>query len=342
MFAMSSTGSLVDTLQNYLAIRIGEVCLGPIDICVLVLALVTALLSAFKLWRIGLCEDRERNLFAALRGPLLNFAEPMRVPRPPWYRWLGTMVAATGIIGTAKQHGLLAALGSAGIEGRDCLAGLIAGKVCGGAVSVPLLWLFLEWRQPFAGVSVLWLAALSGGFILGWRCPEIVLSRLAARRRTRLELGMPDALDLLVICAEAGLSLDQAIEQVGRDLRPSTPEVARELATAAAEMRVLPDRGQALENLALRTGIPSFRSVVATLNQSIKFGTPLAESLRVLAAEMRAQRLARLEERTARLPALLAVPLMAFILPSLLIVIGTPLVLRIMNTLGTVQGRGLW
>jgi tight adherence protein C len=333
---------LVNTLQNYLAIRVGEVRFGAIDTCLLVLALATAVLSLFKLWRIGLCEDRQRNLFAALRGALPHNAEPLRARRPPWHQWLGTMVAATGIIGTAKQHGLLAALSAAGIEGRDCLAGLIAGKVCGGAVSVPLLWLFLEWRQRFAGATVFWLAALSGGFVLGWRCPEIVLSRLAARRRVRLELGMPDALDLLVICAEAGLSLDQAIEQVGRDLRPSSPEVAKELATTAAEMRVLPDRGQALENLALRTGIPSFRSVVATLNQSIKFGTPLAESLRVLAAEMRAQRLARLEERTARLPAVLTIPLMAFILPSLLIVIGTPLVLRILDTLGTVQGRGLW
>ena len=99
-------------------------------------------------------------------------------------------------------------------------------------------------------------------------------------------------------------------------------------------MRVSAVRTQALENLAQRVGIASLRSIVAALNQSINFGTPLAELLRVVAAEMRAERLARFEERAARLPVLLTVPLMGFILPSLMIVIGTPLALRIIDMLG--------
>jgi tight adherence protein C len=169
---------------------------------------------------------------------------------------------------------------------------------------------------------------------VGWRFPDTLLSRLAARRRARFETGIPDALDLLVICAEAGLSLDHAIEEVGRVLHSSSREVAEEFSATAAEMRVSPVRSQALENLAQRTGLASLQSMVATLNQSIKFGTPLAESLRVLAVEMRAERLARFEERAARLPVLLTIPLMMFILPSLMIVIGTPLALRIMDMLG--------
>ena len=170
--------------------------------------------------------------------------------------------------------------------------------------------------------------------MLGWRLPDVFLSRRATRRRARLESGMPDALDLLVICAEAGLSLDHAIEQVGRALRSSSREVAEEFAATAAEMRVSSVRGQALENLAQRAGLTSLRGIVAALNQSIKFGTPLAASLRILAAEMRAERLARFEERAARLPVLLSMPLLAFILPALMIVIGTPLALRIMDMLG--------
>jgi tight adherence protein C len=150
----------------------------------------------------------------------------------------------------------------------------------------------------------------------------------------RLETGLPDALDLLVICAEAGLSLDHAIEQVGRVLRSSNPEVAEEFAATAAEMRVSAIRGQALENLAQRTAIAGLRSIVAALNQSIRFGTPLAGSLRLLATEMRAERLARFEERAARLPVLLTLPLMAFVLPSLLLVVGAPLALRIIDMLG--------
>jgi tight adherence protein C len=97
---------------------------------------------------------------------------------------------------------------------------------------------------------------------------------------------------------------------------------------------VLPVRANALENLAERTGLASLRSIVVTLIQSIQFGTSLAESLRTLAAEMRAERLAHFEERAARLPVLLTLPLMAFILPSLLVVIGTPLVLRIFGMFG--------
>jgi tight adherence protein C len=149
----------------------------------------------------------------------------------------------------------------------------------------------------------------------------------------RLENGIPDAIDLLVVCAGAGLSLDHAIEQVGHVLHSSSPEVAKEFRATAAEMRVLPDRSQALEHLAERAGLPSLRSIVVTLNQSIKFGTSLVESLRILASEMRTERLTRFEQRAARLPVLLTVPLMLFVLPSLLIVIGTPLVLRVVDML---------
>src|SRR5208282_4829004 len=310
MFGTRIVGLPFDVARTYLAIRIGEVRFSSIETCILVIALATALLSAFKLWRIGHLEEREKRLHDALRSTLLHRTEPARTRRQPWYQRLGVAIAAAKIIGKAKQESLLAALSAAGIKGHDRLAGLIAGKVCGGAAFVALVWLLLEWQLFLVEAATLRLAALVCAFLLGWRC------------------------------AEAGLSLDQAIEQVGHDLLSSNPDIAEELAATAAEMRVLPDRAQALENLALRTGISNFRSIIATLNQSLKFGTPLAESLRILAAEMRAERLARFEERAARLPVLLSIPLMAFVLPSLMIVIGTPLVLRILDTLGTVLGRG--
>ena len=213
------------------------------------------------------------------------------------------------------------------------MATLLAAKACSGVAFLMAGLMLIEWREFFAGSMTIRLVMLAGAVLLGWRIPDAVLSRLAARRRVRLERGMPDALDLLVFCAEAGLSLDQAIEQVARDLRSSSPDVAGEFAAAAAEMRVLPDRSKALESLAQRAGLASLRSIVATLNQSIRFGTPLSDSLRVLAAEMRAERLARYEERAARLPVLLALPLMGFILPSMMIVVGTPLILRMIDFL---------
>jgi tight adherence protein C len=325
---------LLQVSGSYFAIRIGEMYFGPVAASILISALALTILSARGLWRIGQSEDRQKRLLDALGRAARHVSEPSRAPRLTWYQRLGALVAATRIIGMDEQKKLLAALVAAGIKGHGHLAALVAAKVCSAAAFVPLCWLLFEWRQFFAGATIVRLFVFVGAFMMGWRFPDVILSRLTTRRRARLEIGMPDALDLLVICAEAGLSLDHAIEQVGRVLLSSNREVAEEFAATAAEMRVSSARGQALENLAQRAGLASLRGIVAALNQSIKFGTPLAASLRVLAAEMRAERLARFEERAARLPVLLSLPLMGFILPALMIVIGTPLALRIIDMLG--------
>ena len=336
MFAaldITPPGGLIET---YLTLRVGEIYYGPLDTSIVVLSLAAALVSALNLWRIGAREDREKRLLRAVHRDLHYGKEATQIPRTPWYQRLGAKIAVTKIIGTAKQESLLSALVAAGIKGHGHLAALITAKFCFGMALVPLCWTLLEWRQSLADAPTIRLIILAGAGILGWHCPEVVLSRLATRRRIRLENGMPDAFDLLVICTQAGLSLDHAIEQVGQFLRPCNTEVAKEFVATATEMRVLPVRTQALENLAGRTGIASLRSMVVTLNQSIKFGTSLAESLKLLAAEMRINRLARFEERAARLPVLLTLPLMIFVLPSLMVVIGTPLVLRTLDALGRV------
>ena len=331
--------SLVDTARTYLAFRAGEAQLGALDTCILIMALSGALVAALNLWRIGRREDFQERL-DALRGTTLTRAAPTRPQHPPWYHRLGAAIAATPIIGTTEQRALLTALAAAGIRGHGRLASLLTAKGCSAVAFVMAGWLLLEWREFFADSTTIRLVILACAVLLGWRMPDVILSRLAARRQLRLEQGMPDALDLLVFCAEAGLSLDQAIEQVAQDLRSSSPEVAGEFAAAAAEMRVLPDRTKALENLAQRAGLASLRSIVATLNQSIRFGTSLSDSLRVLAAEMRAERLARFEERAARLPVLLSLPLMGFILPAMLIVVGTPLILRMLDFLQQAAAGG--
>jgi tight adherence protein C len=319
--------------HTHLAIRIGEMQFRYPYTCFLAIALTAAVLSALKLGRIAQSEGRQKRLFEALRRGPHHFAKLSQAPRLPWYQWLGATVAANRVIGTAAQERLLAALVAAGIRGHGHLAAVLTAKLCSAIVFCPLCWLVLEWCHFFVGATPVRLALLLGAAILGWRGPDVVLSRLAARRQVRLETGIPDALDLLVICAEAGLSLDHAIEQVARVLRSCNPEVAEEFAATAAEMRISAGREQAFDNLAQRAGIASLRGIVAALNQSIRFGTPLAGSLRAVAAEMRSERLVRFEERAARLPALMTVPLMTFILPSLMIVIGAPLALRIIDML---------
>lgn len=331
-----SAQSFSEIARVYLTIHLGQINLTPIETTIIALALAAGILSGFHLWRIGHREDRQRRLLGlrvAARDPV---PENLSQQPPPWYRRLGSLVAASALVGSSERERLLGVLTAAGIRGQGRLASFVASKLCGALMLAALAWLFLEWRQLFTAIPIARLVALGGGLMIGWRLPDIVLSRLAARRRLLLEQGMPDALDLLVICAEAGLSLNQAIDEISRELRPSNRHVADEFATTAAEMRVEPDLTSALDNLVQRTGIESLRGLIATLKQSIRFGTPLAESLRVLAAEMRTARQARMEERAARLPVLLAIPIMLFILPSLLMVIGTPVAIRIFDTFKTV------
>jgi len=323
----------ISELSSDLTGRLQAVGYIPAETWILALSVAAALLSGFHLWRIARREEVQRQRLAALRGAATGASRMARMQGPPWYRRLGNLIATSPLIGTVEQQRLLKVLAAAGIKGHGSLASFVANKLCCAVACVGLMWLLLEWRHWFAGVAALRLALVFGALMLGWRLPDIVLSRLAKRRRLRLEQGMPDALDLLVICAEAGLSLNQAVEQVSRDLRPSNRDVADEFAATSSEMQVLPDLGQALDNLVQRTGLDSLRSMIATLKQSLKFGTPLAESLRMLAAEMRAMRQARMEERAAKLPVLLAIPMMLFILPCVLLVVGTPVALRVGDTL---------
>jgi tight adherence protein C len=176
-----------------------------------------------------------------------------------------------------------------------------------------------------------WAAAL-GAAVLGFFAPGVFIKNLVTKRSKQLQLGLPDALDLMVICAEAGLSLDASLTRVARELEPTWPDISEELGITAAELTFLPERRQAFENLNERTNLASVRGVVNTLLQTAKFGTPLAQSLRVLAAEYREARITRAEEKAARLPAMLTVPMILFILPTLFIVLLGPATLNIIDT----------
>jgi tight adherence protein C len=135
---------------------------------------------------------------------------------------------------------------------------------------------------------------------------------------------LPDALDLLVICAEAGLTVDAAFNRVARELGRAYPELGDEFALTAIELSFLTERRQAFENLAYRVNLESVKGVTTTMIQTERYGTPLASALRVLSAEFRHERMMRAEEKAARLPAIMTVPLILFILPTLFIVILGP------------------
>jgi tight adherence protein C len=165
--------------------------------------------------------------------------------------------------------------------------------------------------------------------------PDIIIRNAQSKRKQALTKGLPDALDLLVICAEAGLSLDAALKRVGNEMARATPEMSDEFLVTALELSYLPDRSEALSNLSQRTDLAAIRGVVNTLAQTEKYGTPLAQSLRVLAAEFRNERMMRAEEKAAKLPATLTVPLVLFILPSLFVVLLGPAVISTIDNLLT-------
>lgn len=221
----------------------------------------------------------------------------------------------------------------AGFRGRDALILYLFCKLClplaGAAIAV--IWLYL--LHAMAMSETVRMIVAFGLVLLGAAAPDIYLKNAADKRRAAMQKGLPDALDLLVICAEAGLSLDAALTRVGREMAGAAPELADEIGLTAVELAFLPNRQQALDNLNRRTDMSSIRGVVNTLQQTEKYGTPLAHSLRVLAAEFRDQRLMKAEEKASRLPAILTVPMMLFILPALFIVLLGPAVLSIIDGL---------
>ncbi len=165
---------------------------------------------------------------------------------------------------------------------------------------------------------------VAGTLLLAYKAPDLWLKNKITKRTHAVRKGLPDALDLLVICAEAGLTVDSAFGRVARELGKAYPELGDEFALTSIELGFLTDRRLAFENLAKRIDLESVRGVVTTMIQTEKYGTPLASALRVLSAEFRNERMMRAEEKAARLPAIMTVPLSLFILPVLFIVILGP------------------
>ena len=164
----------------------------------------------------------------------------------------------------------------------------------------------------------------AGMVILGYKGPDLWITNMMNKRTKEIRKGLPDALDLLVICAEAGLTVDAAFARVARELGRAYPELGDEFALTAIELSFLTERRMAFENLAYRVNLESVKGVVTTMIQTERYGTPLASALRVLSAEFRNERMMRAEEKAARLPAIMTIPLILFILPTLFIVILGP------------------
>ena len=168
---------------------------------------------------------------------------------------------------------------------------------------------------------------------LGLLGPDWVLTLLRRPYLAALRRGVPDALDLLVVCTEAGMALENALEHVGQEIRHSNPAISVALGKLLDEMRVLPDRRDAFRNFADRSGVEGARRVATMLGQSMQYGTPISQALRTVAVDLRRERMVALEAKAVRLPVLLVLPLILFIMPSLFIVLVGPAMLHLMDSL---------
>ncbi|HEX2885563.1 type II secretion system F family protein [Vineibacter terrae] len=224
-------------------------------------------------------------------------------------------------------------LTAAGFRGKDAIVLFLFLKMCLPMIFGLLAVLAIYVLKVLALPDMMKPIAAVGSVLLGWLAPDIFLKNMAERRKLALTRALPEGLDLLTICVEAGLGLDAALTRVAKELQNLSAELSYELQLTAIELTFLPDRQAALENLSTRNDVAGIRGLVNTFRQTEKFGTPLAQSLKVLAAEYRGERMMKAEEKGARLPAVMTVPLMVFILPTLFIVILGPSIINIMDAM---------
>lgn len=253
-----------------------------------------------------------------------------------WLRRLGNILAGSSVVGATEVGKLKQTLYAAGFFGEAALERFIGLKIAlaGLLVMLGALGPGIFGYEPDLLISVL---LVLGGAVIGLRGPDIALTSRARSRRELMDKGLSDALDLLVVCAEAGIGLELALERVSVELKQVHPVLARELAVTVSEMRLLPDRLQALHNMAMRVKLDSVRAIASTLSQTLKYGTPLGKALRTLSTDFRLVRQTKMEEKAARLPVLITVPMILFILPATALVVAGPAFIQLLTALSNMS-----
>jgi tight adherence protein C len=281
-------------------------------------------LVCLSLWLFRSLDLAER---LSLRLRSVRSIEPSGVPArngPPLVRMvtrMGELIASSGALSEHTLEELRQTLYVAGFRGAKGL-GLFVGTKLLLLIALPaavlILPLLLGRELPYRAIAV------PAAVVIGLVIPDIVLRRIRRRYLAALDSGIPDALDMMVICGQAGLGMETSIERVGIEIRHAHAQVADELTRTAHEMQVNVDTRLALLNLSKRTGLDSMRRLATVLIQSMQFGTPLSQALRALAAEQRQEMLAKFEAKAGRLPVLLTLPMIIFILPCVFLVVAGP------------------
>ena len=293
------------------------------------MAALSAFTSVFAVWYTLLSRDsthrRIRSISAQRNAMRAGFKRPQRrQERLQPLTLMKRVVNKLKLLQSTQTEKVTTNLMRAGWRSSDAIIRFLFLKIAmpfiiGGIAAILVYGLDIGQFDPTGQILVCLFAGLAAAY-----SPDIFVRNAAGKRQEKIRKAIPDALDLMVICAEAGLSLDATLMRVADEIAEASPEIADELGVTSLELGFLPDRRKALQNLIVRTDVPSIRAMINTLIQSERYGTPLAHSLRVLANESRDERILKAEEKAARLPALLTVPMIVFILPPLFIVLIGP------------------
>ncbi len=301
---------------------------------IVAMAAMTACVSLAAVWMALLHRDpavrRARALAAqreALRSGML--AVRRREDRLQAMTIMRQVVERLQLMRSAQAEKISLKLARAGWRSKDAVVRYLFARIAlpfafgGGAL------LLLYGFDAYNLESTVKLLVSLVAVMVGAYAPDMLVKNAALKRQDKIRKSLPDALDLMVICAEAGLSLDATMRRVADELGQAAPELADEFGLTSLELGFLEDRQKALQNMVLRTDLVAMRVMINTLVQAEKYGTPLAHSLRILSADSRTERVLKAEEKAARLPAMLTVPMIIFILPPLFVVLLGPAALDI-------------
>ncbi len=239
---------------------------------------------------------------------------------------VGAFLGRSSFVQSRLTVGMRVTLAAAGFRSQHAFSVFLGSKV----LLLSLLPLTAYLLIPADVSSFKRNIALLVSIVVGMMAPEFFIKRRRSQYIAALEVGLSDALDLMVICVESGLGMEPAIERVGQEIKSAHPQVALEFELTTNEMRVVADRRVALLNLGLRTGLEPLKRLSTTLIQTLQYGTPLASALRVLSAELRGETMTRFEAKAAKLPVLLTIPMILFILPCLFLVVGGPAIVQVL------------
>lgn len=309
--------------------------LSSIDILSFILAFVVlyfALGFLSKLRRQDVFKERLKELIHYKEHLLQEVSSVQRVYRRPGDQPLPRLMSIINKFqrtGKLEQEKLKNLFDKAGIKSKN--ASLLYGiaKITmifpPAAITAFGVFYFTSWHILYKILAII-VAALLGSYLV-----DFIIQRLVTARQDRIRKAFPDALDLMVICTEAGLSLTATVQRVAREISQVNPDLGYELALLSIELNMLSDRSKALQNFSDRLDSPYFKSIISNISQAEQYGTPIAQTMRTIAVQFREDRLVEAEERAAKLPVLLTLPMMIFIFPCIYLVILGPATIQVLN-----------